>query len=261
MQIKGNSGAILTIKNNKIIKDHPLLKHKQRLKQQKNKQLYFLKKYKFKNIYTPKVFPNKNIFIMEMIKNSKNFLQFIEKADKSQIDILIKSLNIFLEKSITESVYKNIKFNLIKNKYESIDKKEFKSKLDKLFKKFKYNKILIPCGFCHGDLSLANILFLNKKIYFIDFLNTFLDSPIQDMVKLRQDTKHYWMTHIQNIKSKKIISKLKYMDKEFDKRFNKFKFYKKFYKLFQFLNLTRILPYAKSYKNRKYLYKSIKSLF
>ena len=44
------------------------------------------------------------------------------------------------------------------------------------------DKIELPEGFCHGDLTLSNLLFNNDDIVIIDFLDTFLDSTIQDIV-------------------------------------------------------------------------------
>lgn len=261
MQIKGGSGAILIIRKDVITKDHPCLKHQKRLKQQKKKQQFFLKNYNIENISAPKVLPNKDIFTMEMLKSSLNIFDYIKKSNIEEINNFIDLILSFLRLTIQDSKYKNIKFEVVKNKYESIDKKEFKHRLDKLFKKFRYKYILLPCGFCHGDLSLTNILMLDNKVYLIDFLNTFIDSPIQDMVKLRQDTKYNWGMHINNINDKKLKNILKYIDKKICKEFTKFNFYKKYYKLFQFLNLVRILPYTKEFDDRKFLFKCIENLF
>ena len=41
---------------------------------------------------------------------------------------------------------------------------------------------------CHGDLTLSNLIFKNNEIYCIDFLDSFIDSPIIDLVKLKQDS-------------------------------------------------------------------------
>jgi hypothetical protein len=59
----------------------------------------------------------------------------------------------------------------------------------------KIKSLQIPMGFCHGDLTLSNILIqesTNDKIVLIDFLDSFLESPLSDMCKINQDLSHGW---------------------------------------------------------------------
>ena len=50
-----------------------------------------------------------------------------------------------------------------------------------------------PMGPCHGDLTLSNLI-LNSAmdITLIDFLHTYLESPLQDVAKLKQDFVYGW---------------------------------------------------------------------
>lgn len=51
----------------------------------------------------------------------------------------------------------------------------------------------IPHSKCHGDLTLENILITpEKKIYLIDFLDSFYDSWMMDVAKLLQDLDLHW---------------------------------------------------------------------
>lgn len=53
----------------------------------------------------------------------------------------------------------------------------------------------IPLGMCHGDLTLSNILVqesTHDRIVLIDFLDSFVESPLADMAKLNQDLSHAW---------------------------------------------------------------------
>lgn len=53
--------------------------------------------------------------------------------------------------------------------------------------------LLIPQGPCHGDLTLSNVIFDHKGgITLIDFLHTYLESPLQDLAKLKQEFKYGW---------------------------------------------------------------------
>lgn len=51
----------------------------------------------------------------------------------------------------------------------------------------------VPVGPCHGDLTLNNIIFnAADGITLIDFLDTFLESPLQDVAKILQDYRFGW---------------------------------------------------------------------
>ncbi|MEY3200922.1 MAG: hypothetical protein RIR70_472 [Pseudomonadota bacterium] len=54
-------------------------------------------------------------------------------------------------------------------------------------------EIRVPVGECHGDLTLSNVILSHSKgLLLIDFLTTFLDSPLQDLAKLRQELIYGW---------------------------------------------------------------------
>ena len=112
-------------------------------------------------------------------------------------------------------------------------------------------KMNIPVGYCHGDLTLSNILINpgNRKLYLIDFLDNFVETPLQDIVKLRQDTYFFWTLSMCNFKFDKIkITNILYhFDKIISQYFQKYNFYK-YYKYFQILNLLRVLQYSKNKK-------------
>lgn len=106
---------------------------------------------------------------------------------------------------------------------------------------------LIPIGPCHGDLTLSNVIFSNQKLFLIDFLDSFIESPLIDIVKLRQDTKFYWSlmldTEIPSYQRNKIIQALRYFDTILDNYFKDKDFYLNWYNYLEKFNLIRILPY------------------
>jgi Ser/Thr protein kinase RdoA (MazF antagonist) len=107
--------------------------------------------------------------------------------------------------------------------------------------------ISIPVGCCHGDLTLGNILFFkNADLVLLDFLDCFIETPLQDMAKLRQDTCFKWsyLVYDGDFDRTKMDIIMSYMDRRFDLAFSKYDYYRQYYDLFQFLNLLRILPYA-----------------
>ena len=63
------------------------------------------------------------------------------------------------------------------------------------------------------------MLFDNSDIVVIDFLDTFLDTPLQDIVKIRQDSKYFWSLNLVNKiqDSVKVKQSLNYIDNLDDK--------------------------------------------
>ena len=115
---------------------------------------------------------------------------------------------------------------------------------------FESGNIIIPCGECHGDLTISNMLFANNQIYLIDFLDSYIESPMQDIVKIRQDTNYYLITLLYNYKDDEynllqIKNNLNYIDNIICLHFNNYFWYIKYYGIFQLINLIRIIPYLK----------------
>ena len=55
------------------------------------------------------------------------------------------------------------------------------------------NEMSFPMGRCHGDLTLSNVILDPVSgITLIDFLDTFLETPLQDVAKLKQDFVYGW---------------------------------------------------------------------
>ena len=100
-----------------------------------------------------------------------------------------------------------------------------------------------------------------NQIVLIDFLDSFVESPIVDIAKIRQDTKHGWSSFIYTEKHDKIKTKLslQYLDEKLVNYFSNFEFFKH-YKLFQFMNLLRILPYARQEKKYNFILEQLCSL-
>ena len=103
----------------------------------------------------------------------------------------------------------------------------------------------IPIGPCHGDLTLGNMIFVKntKTIHLIDFLDTYLESPLLDLAKLEQDLVFGWSCRYENkevrlrakIFGAYIFENLKILKPQDERLFN----------IVRLLNTIRILPYCK----------------
>ena len=264
--IQGHSGCDIKIKKGRVVKIASDRKYSERLILQHDKQL------KFKNecISTPTIYDKGTDdnscfwFEMEMIP-FKTFDNFMLMSDKKMLDIVAKKVVYFIKNNI--SGIKKVNRNVLINKYEKTKDKIFiKHGIDfNYLNSFFYDLeefIEIPDGYCHGDLTFSNMLFDNSDIVVIDFLDTFLDTPLQDIVKIRQDSKYFWSLNLVNKlqDSIKVKQSLNYIDKKIKEEFGNYDFYKKYYKYFQVLNLLRILPYSNNKNHIDNLTKEIRLL-
>ncbi len=112
-----------------------------------------------------------------------------------------KSILNFLTFVLDQS--SNIEFGEIKHQFESKLQHLRAHISDPVYEKISsvLHKVplstLVPVGFCHGDLNYLNMLVTSSNdIYLLDFLDTFLESPLQDFSKLRQDLLYNVCEHL-----------------------------------------------------------------
>ena len=103
-------------------------------------------------------------------------------------------------------------------------------------------------GISHGDLTFSNILIDDHKdsICLIDFLDSFIETPLFDIVKIRQDTKFLWtfLMH-KNLRNKaKIEICFSHLDKIIHEKYNSYEWYRKHYTPSQILNMLRVDQYT-----------------
>tara|TARA_B100001063_G_scaffold197302_1_gene189499 strand:- start:10778 stop:11632 length:855 start_codon:yes stop_codon:yes gene_type:complete len=256
----GRSGCEIQLvkeKNPFIRKISSSLNYNVRLECQCKKQNNF----RLKSFKTPKIY-NKGInsenlyfFDMEYI-HGYNVCDFFSFASPSDISKLYSKLENFLNSNILNSKKSDIN-SLVENKVNDLNyilksnsyySKNFKNKIfDYLFTRIPQTEI--PIGYCHGDLTFSNILFKNiEELYLIDFLDSFIDSPIIDLVKIRQDTKFHWTLLItKNLPQYKVLRVKQifdYIDFNLMQFIEKNKNVKLWYYYLEILNLVRIMPYV-----------------
>lgn len=190
---------------------------------------------------------------------SRNFMEYFESAGFEQIDYFIQTLIRFIEEELAYSPTQIISADIVNGKFLSVKTAIASNthirKDDTLMSIMeKADHVLngmsewrLPIGLCHGDLTFSNILFTANTYYLIDFLDSFIESPLLDIVKLRQDSAHIWSAKLYTqpydpirlgIISRKI-------DTELDTYFQQYNWYKAYYLPLQVLNLLRVLQYAK----------------
>lgn len=201
---------------------------------------------------------------------SRNFIEYFETAGFEQIRYFIDALILFIEKELKGSAIQSVPTSVTMEKFLDVEQKIgfnpllkdnadikdilqiVKGRIDDLCSQ---SSIDIPVGICHGDLTFSNILFNGNNYYLIDFLDSFIESPLMDIVKIRQDSHHLWsqlmyVKPYDKLRLKIICEKI---DHEIDRYFSKYEWYRNYYEIYQLLNLLRILQYVKESKVVDYL--------
>ncbi|MBR4591390.1 MAG: hypothetical protein IKO36_12165 [Bacteroidaceae bacterium] len=262
-KIKGNSGCDLNIvEDNNFLRIIKTCKssylerlHKQYVKQL-NEYVYLHKNKMF--IKVPDIKWVNDSMNMSYIYG-KSFIDFFERSNINDIkyitDEIISYIDDEINRSSLEYINKGILVDKVNSTFANTKNNAFyKSSDDNLFYKAieKLNefpeKIKLPIGQCHGDLTFSNMIFNNSGIWIIDFLDSFVETPLQDIVKLRQDTLYKWSTNMtENSYNKvRINTVFKYIDEQITKYFSKYDWFVSYYNIFQYINILRILPYAKT---------------
>ena len=277
IEVKGHSGCQIEIvredKDLFLFKSSHDKKYLPRLIKQAEKQSRAYKD-EYQHIRIPQIFAVNHDAHYASIKMeyvySRNFIEYFESAGFEQIDYFIKALILFVEKEIKNSPLQSVSTYVTMEKYLDVDNKiqtnpflrndneiqELMNLAKERFLEFsKLSSIAIPIGICHGDLTFSNILFNGNNYYLIDFLDSFIESPLMDIVKIRQDSYHLWsqLMYVKSYDKLRLMIICEKIDKEIHKYFSKYEWYSKYYDIYQLLNLLRILQYAKEKKVIEFL--------
>lgn len=189
---------------------------------------------------------------------SKNFIGYFEYAGFEQINYFIKALCLFLDYEIKHSPLQTVNAQVIKDKFEDVQRKTLQNpalKGDNEIAELMFQSanrfasvedMQMPIGMCHGDLTFSNILFNGNNYYLIDFLDSFVESPMLDIVKIRQDSAFLWSRLMytedyDQIRLQIVADKIDQKIVEFASQYEWYQYYP----LFQLMNFLRILQYAK----------------
>ena len=206
---------------------------------------------------------------------SKNFIEFFEQAGFEQVDYLIGALEYFVEHEISKCELQKVSPKIFQDKFAEIKGKCLTNPLyegnedilnilnlsEQIFNSL--SELTIPIGICHGDLTFSNILFNGNNYYLIDFLDSFIETPLQDIVKIRQDTQFRWsqLMYTKPYDATRLRIVCDKIDREIHQYFTrKYQWYSDNYPVMQLMNILRILPYAHEEKVILYLVEVLNSI-
>lgn len=282
IEVKGNSGCQIDVVQEGdsifVYKSSADPKYLKRLVLQGEKQQQAGGK-EYQHIRVPQVYgiqrdADKAVIKMEYVY-SKNFIEFFEQAGFEQVDYLVEAIKYFIEDEISQCQLEKVSPEIFQHKFASIkdncknnvlydsdtDIADILQRCERVFAGM--GDMVIPVGLCHGDLTFSNILFNGNNYYLIDFLDSFIETPLQDIVKIRQDSCHMWsqLMYTKPFDPLRLRIVCRKIDQEIDRYFrNKYEWYARHYPVMQLMNLLRILPYAKEQKVVDYLKVELKRL-
>ena len=282
IEVKGHSGCQIDVVNSGnniyVYKSTADPKYLKRLVLQAEKQKAAAE-VEYQHIRVPKIFDiekdDASVVVKMQYVYSKNFVEFFEQAGFEQIDYLIGALEQFIEYEINRCKLQQVSAQIFRDKFADIRAKceanplyqgdaaieQILTRADRVFTDL--NDLLIPVGLCHGDLTFSNILFNGNNYYLIDFLDSFVETPLQDIVKIRQDTAHHWsqLMYTKRYDAVRLRIVLDKIDREIHAYFNnKYQWYRDYYPTMQLMNILRILPYAHEPKVIDYLKQTLASI-
>ncbi len=283
LEVKGHSGCRIDIVPEEnglyVYKSTADPKYLERLALQARKQQE-AGKTRYQHIRIPEIVsleqtPTETIVKMPYVY-SKNFIEFFEQAGFEQIDYLINALTYYIDDEIAHSPVQKVSASVFHTKMDEIKTKcsknaifegdaetvELLERSEKVFKSLP-EYVEVPVGVCHGDLTFSNILFNGNNYYLIDFLDNFIETPLQDICKLRQDTAYRWsqLMYTKKFDAVRLHIICDKIDKAIDEHFSgKYEWYRQYYHIMQLMNILRIFPYAKKQRVVDYLRNVISGL-
>lgn len=257
----GLSGCKLELIDNQLIRKYSSSdEYNSRLSKQVDKQVLF-SNFILKNIDTPKIY---NVskdkiysFDMEYI-SGLSFSEYFSTSNTTDVNFVIETLFSYFDFLISSS--KNHKINnQITEKLNSLESKTRYKDYVLFLKDHLFNKTIIaPKTFCHGDLTFTNILFHRNRLFFIDFLDSYVDSFICDLVKLKQDLYYFWSLKVQRIDSLRIKQIYRFIWDNLYQRYSSC-IDSDCFQILDTLNSLRIEPYLTNQYQRDTLYKMIEN--
>ena len=253
----GLSGCSLELINDRVLRKYsPTTDYNSRLLSQADKQVVFGDRI-YKNIDAPKVYDiQKNYFDMEYIAG-KSFDEFFSIASVNDVEFVVSTLFDYFDTLISTARNVNASNKILKKITSLKEKTSYPKYIEFLRKYVEDNQLIVPHTFCHGDLTFANIIFHKNRLFFIDFLDCYVDTFLSDLVKLKQDLHHLWSVRNQDVYSNRIHQIYQYIWDKLEVRYESFM--NESFHILDAMNALRIEPYLTSDDQRVILEGIVKS--
>ena len=256
----GLSGCKLELIGSNTLRKHSSSpSYNKRLELQVKKQQLFSLQF-FRNVETPIVLGKEDSYFDMEYVTGRSFDEYFSVCSLSDIDFVFDSLCGYFDDLISNSKY-----------YQpEVSKKRLLDKIDSLMTHTHHLGDLyhirqcvrtismkIPQTFCHGDLTFTNIIFNKNRLYYIDFLDCFIDSFLCDLIKLKQDLYYHWSLDVQGIKNLRIRQIYSFLWRKLEKRYSQYVETIEF-DVLDILNTLRLEPYLTNEDQRLIIKRMLK---
>jgi len=254
----GLSGCRLELINDRVLRKYsPSIEYNSRLYSQIDKQVLFSQRI-MKNVDAPKVYDVQDgYFDMEYIPGH-SFVEFFSTASVNDVEFVIDTLFQYFDTLISNHRSMNIRSSVLEKIETLRDKTQYRHYLECIEVMVEKYDLYVPKTFCHGDLTFSNIIFHKNRLFFIDFLDCYVDSFISDLVKLKQDLYYLWGITTQKIQSNRLEQIYKHIWSELHVRYSEF-IDSDVFDILDAMNSLRIEPYLTSSDQRTILDTIVKS--
>jgi len=254
----GLSGCRLELINDRVLRKYsPSIEYNSRLYSQIDKQVLFSQRI-MKNVDAPKVYDVQDgYFDMEYIPGH-SFVEFFSTASVNDVEFVIDTLFQYFDTLISNHRSMNIRSSVLEKIEVLRDKTQYRHYLECIEVMVEKYDLYVPKTFCHGDLTFSNIIFHKNRLFFIDFLDCYVDSFISDLVKLKQDLYYLWGIKTQKIQSNRLEQIYKHIWSELHVRYSEF-IDSDVFDILDAMNSLRIEPYLTSSDQRTILDTIVKS--
>ena len=241
----GLSGCKLELIGSNTLRKHSSSpSYNKRLELQVKKQELFSNQV-FRNVETPKVLRKEDSYFDMEYVTGRSFDEYFSTCSVNDIDFVFDSLCGYFDGLISNAQY-----------YQpEVSKKRLLDKINSLETHTRHLTDLyhirqmvssitmkIPQTFCHGDLTFTNIIFNKNRLYYIDFLDCFIDSFLCDLIKLKQDLYYHWSLDVQGIKNLRIRQIYSFLWRKLEERYSQYVETIEF-DVLDVLNTLRLEPY------------------
>lgn len=208
------------------------------------------------------VYPDRAELLMPYIEGMTGHM-FPVHATRNVAHTLSVSLSTLLYSELNESREEPVPTALFGDKlatvYAATHDAELKRQVDTCLHVLKTlpTELVFPIGRCHGDLTLSNVILDPMSgVTLIDFLDTYLETPLQDVAKLKQDFVYGWS--FRKAPSSLGIKAQIFCRHHFPQAiFQIERLYPIQVQLLTLITLARIAPYVKDEVTKQWLIKSL----
>ena len=241
----GLSGCKLELIGSNILRKHSSSQsYNKRLGLQVKKQELFSNQV-FRNVETPKVLRKEDSYFDMEYVTGRSFDEYFSVCSMSDIDFVFDSLCGYFDGLISHSQYyqPEVSKKRLLDKINSLETHTHHlTDLYHIRQMVSSITMKIPQTFCHGDLTFTNIIFNKNRLYYIDFLDCFIDSFLCDLIKLKQDLYYHWSLDVQGIKNLRIRQIYSFLWRKLEERYSQYVETIEF-DVLDVLNTLRLEPY------------------